>query len=118
LFPTQWITYNAYVNNRFANVFFVGAKYAVNSQLDVTAAFYYLDQNNYSTTPCTGTGIHISSGSCAGAQDAVSVLIDYRPVKRIDLYAGVMLSNVYGGLANGFQEAQTINPTAGLRVKF
>jgi predicted porin len=118
LFPTQWIVYNAYVNNRFVSVFFVGAKYAINSQLDVTAAFYYLDQNNYATAPCTGTGIHISSGSCAGSQDAVSFLIDYRPVKRVDLYAGVMVSNVYGGLANGFQQVQAINPTAGLRVKF
>ncbi len=29
-----------------------------------------------------------------------------------------MVSNVYGGLANGFQQVQAINPTAGLRVKF
>jgi hypothetical protein len=32
--------------------------------------------------------------------------------------AGVLVSNVYGGFANGFQVTQTINPTAGLRVKF
>jgi predicted porin len=118
LFPTQWITYDAYINNRYVNVFFFGVKYALGPQLDVTGAFYYLDQNNYSTTPCTGTGIHTSSASCAGSQDAISFLIDYRPVKRVDLYAGVMLSNVYAGLASGFQQVQTINPTAGLRVKF
>jgi hypothetical protein len=41
-----------------------------------------------------------------------------RPVKRVDLYAGVMISNIYGGLANGFQATQNIAPTAGLRVKF
>ena len=45
-------------------------------------------------------------------------LIDYRPVKRVDLYVGVMISNVYGGLANGYQQVQTINPTGGLRIKF
>jgi predicted porin len=118
LFPTQWVTYNAYTINRYVNVFFFGAKYAINPQLDVIGAFYYLEQNNYSTTPCTGTGIHISSGSCAGTQDAISFLVDYRPVKRLDLYAGVMVSNVYAGLANGFQEIQNIAPTAGLRVKF
>ena len=33
--PTQWITYNAYNTPRVANVFWVGAKYAVNSQLDL-----------------------------------------------------------------------------------
>ena len=45
-------------------------------------------------------------------------MIDYRPVKRIDLYAGVALSNVYGGLANGYLAAQNIDPTVGVRVKF
>ena len=52
--PTQWITYNAYNNNRIANVFFFGGKYAITPQLDVAAAYYYLEQNNYnsSATPC------------------------------------------------------------------
>jgi predicted porin len=103
---------------RIAPYFWFGAKYAINSQLDVTGAFYYLSQNDYSTSLCTGTGIHTSSGSCSGSEDFLSFLIDYRPVKRVDLYAGVMLSNVYGGLASGYQQVQTINPTAGLRVKF
>jgi hypothetical protein len=30
----------------------------------------------------------------------------------------MMVSNVCAGLANGFQQVETINPTAGLRVKF
>jgi hypothetical protein len=29
-----------------------------------------------------------------------------------------MVSNVYGGFANGFQAVQNIAPTAGLRIKF
>ena len=44
LFPTQWITYNAYVNNRIAPFFFFGAKYAITPELDVIGAFYYLSQ--------------------------------------------------------------------------
>lgn len=131
--PTQWITYNAYNNNRIANVFFLGGKYAINSQLDVAAAYYYLEQNNYnsSTTPCayahaaftppngnTFVVSRINNSACAGSQDAYSFLIDYRPVKRVDLYAGVMISNVYGGIANGYPVTQEIAPTAGLRVKF
>jgi hypothetical protein len=31
---------------------------------------------------------------------------------------GVMVSNVYAGLASGFQQVQEINPTAGLHVNF
>ncbi len=133
LFPTSWISYTTYANARIANVFFIGAKYAVTSQIDVAAAYYYLEQNNYnsSTTPCayknatftppngnTFVVSRINSGACAGSQDALSFLIDYRPVKRVDLYAGVMISNVYGGIANGYPVTQEIAPTAGLRVKF
>ena len=103
------------------------------SQIDVAAAYYYLEQNNYnsSTTPCAYANTtfvqpngrsfvvsRINNSACAGSQDAISFLIDYRPVKRVDLYAGVMISNVYGGLANGFPVTQEIAPTAGLRVKF
>ena len=29
-----------------------------------------------------------------------------------------MISNVYGGFANGYQANQNLAPTAGLRVKF
>jgi predicted porin len=133
LFPTTWITYNAYNRNRIANVFFFGGKYAITPQLDVAAAYYYLEQNNYnsSTTPCAVTNTNfvqpngrtltvarVNSGSCAGSQDAISFRVDYRPVKRVDLYAGVMISNVYAGLASGYQATQNIAPTAGLRVKF
>ena len=117
-FPTVWITTNAYNINRIYNVFWGGAKYAVNDKLDLIGAVYYAQQNNFSTTPCTGTGIHTSSASCAGTFDAFSFMIDYRPVQRVDLYAGVALSNVYRGLANGFLQTQNIDPTVGLRIKF
>jgi predicted porin len=133
LWPTQWISYTTYAEPRIAPFWFFGAKYAVTPQLDVAGAFYYLSQSDYnsSTTPCAPanttyvepngykfTVTRLNNGACAGSTDFISFLIDYRPVKRIDLYAGVMVSNVYGGLANGYQVTQTINPTAGLRIKF
>ncbi len=112
------ITYNAYAIDKFMNVVWTGVKYAVTSQLDVTGAFYYEAQNDYSAKACTGTGVHISSNSCAGSLDALSFLIDYRPLKRLDLYAGVMVSNVFGGMASGYVRPQNVDPTFGLRVKF
>jgi predicted porin len=117
-FPTVWITTNAFNIQRIYNTIWAGFKYAVNERLDVSGAFYYAWQNDFSTTPCTGQGIHISSSACAGTLDTFSLLVDYRPVKRIDVYAGVALSNVYAGLANGFQATQNIDPTVGVRVKF
>ncbi len=133
LWPTQWISYTTYAEPRIAPFWFIGAKYAVTPQLDVAAAFYYLSQTDYnsSTTPCANTNTTFvepngykftvsrsNNSACAGSEDFISFLIDYRPVQRVDLYAGVMISNVYGGIASGYQVSQTINPTAGLRIKF
>jgi predicted porin len=131
LFPTQWTNFTNFNIPRIAPYFWVGAKYAITPQLDVTGAFYYLQQSDFSPTACVGalttfvepnggkfTVSRISSNRCAGTEDAFSALIDYRPVKRVDLYAGIMISNVYGGLANGFQATQNIAPTGGIRIKF
>jgi predicted porin len=117
--------------NRIGTGFWLGAKYAVTSQLGVTGAFYWQQQTDYSTTTCglanttfvepngsSFTVTRFNSGKCAGQTDFISAMIDYRPVKRVDLYAGVMISNVYGGLANGYQVTQNVAPIAGLRVKF
>ena len=133
LFPTAWTSSTAYNDMRVVNVPFIGVKYAVTPQLDLIGAFYYEIQNNYnsSTTPCaavpttfvqpngsSSTVIRVNNTACSGTQDAISFMIDYRPLKRVDLYAGVMISNVYAGLANGYQQVQNIAPTAGLRIKF
>jgi predicted porin len=131
LFPTQWVSTTNFIIPRIAPYWWLGAKYAITPQLDVTGAFYYLDQTNFSTTACVGTLFttvaptgqkisvgRINSGNCAGSEDFYSALIDYRPFKRVDLYAGIMVSNVYGGLASGFPATQDISPTAGIRVRF
>jgi len=126
-----WINSTNFTVPRIAPYFWVGAKYAITPQLDVTGSYYYLQQTDFNTTACTAVNSTFtepsgqkftittpSSNRCAGTEDAFSALIDYRPVKRVDLYAGVMVSNVYAGLANGFQAFQNVAPTAGLRIKF
>ena len=126
-----WTNFTNYDVPRIAPYFWIGAKYAITPTLDVTGAYYYLQQSNFNTAACTGvlstftepngnkfSLATASSSKCAGTEDAFSALIDWRPVKRVDLYAGIMVSNVYGGLANGFQATQNIAPTAGLRIKF
>ena len=116
--PTKWTNYTAYGNNRIFNFFWTGIKYAFNSQTDIMGGVYYGFQNNYYTGACTGSGVNIKSGSCAGSTDSFSLLIDYKPYKRMDLYFGVALSNVYGGMAAGYLQTQNIDPTVGLRIKF
>ena len=34
------------------------------------------------------------------------------------LYAGVLASNVYGGVASGFLHTENVAPTVGVRVRF
>lgn len=106
--------------NRILNAFWVGGKYDIWSNLSVSTGFYYQAQNDFlpSGSVCTGYSTGISSNKCAGSRSALSALVTYRPVKRVDIYAGVMLSNVYGGLAFGHFKSQNIDPGAGIRVRF
>jgi hypothetical protein len=99
--------------------------------------FYYQDQNNFNTSACTGSGAFISNNRCAGSQTGLSFLLDWKPLGRVDVYAGVLVSNVYGGLANGFFSTSTVvipgtttaisvntartqnyDPTVGIRIRF
>ena len=123
------MTSNAYINNKILQVFWPGAKYAVLSNLDIVGGYYHYIQNNYSlagttcgpntTAPAPGYSPQgAASSKCSGALDAVSAVIDYRPLKRVDLYAGLMFSQVGGGIANGYLHSNDIDPTIGVRVKF
>ncbi len=44
--------------------------------------------------------------------------VNYKPVTRVTLYTGMMVSTVYGGVASGFLHSQNIDPTIGLRYQF
>jgi hypothetical protein len=74
------------------------------------------------TTRTAATGFQLLKGTinsyCAGDENAVSGLIDWRPLKRLDVYAGVIYSQVTGGLASGFFHTSNVAPTAGLRLTF
>jgi hypothetical protein len=127
----------AYIDNKRLQVAWVGAKYAVLSNLDVAGVYYIAHQNNYTnyaTVAASKVGSYCAAnttaavsgaspqgsanGSCAGDLQAVSALIDYRPFKRLDVYAGVMYSIASGGIASGYIHSSNIAPTAGLRFSF
>ncbi len=106
--------------NQILQTVWIGAKYNVRANLSVAANFTYQHQNDFLQAPatCTGFGASTSSPKCAGGQSAIAFLVDYNPLPRIDLYGGVMISNVYGGLASGYFKTQNIDPTIGLRTRF
>lgn len=133
---------NAYVNPDDLQVLWLGAKYGIRSDLDVSAGYYYEWQNNYTNyytkynTGGSSTALHVGCGTnlnpaisgaapqgsnssaCAGTTQAVSGMIDWRPVKRVDIYGGVMFSDVTGGMANGFIKSTNVATTGGIRLSF
>jgi len=106
----------AYTNEKILRVGWLGAKYAIRPDLDIAAGDYHYHQNDYNTETCTNGGL--SASSCAGTLDALSMMVDYRPLRRLDLYAGVMWSQVAGGLASGYLNHENIAPSIGLRLQF
>ncbi|MGH6796829.1 MAG: hypothetical protein ACREDI_00400, partial [Roseiarcus sp.] len=119
------ITDNAYNFNKILQTFWTGLKWSARDNLDLSVGFYYQGQNNYNFNvakgvtvgaPCTGSGPFISSNKCGGSQDAVSIMADWRPFRRVEVYGEIMLSNVYGGLANGFFSTTTYAVPAGTKI--
>jgi predicted porin len=119
----------AFPNDKHLQALWVGVKYAVRPDLDLASGYYHDWQNNYSAagTNCGPNKTPAAKGfspqgaanaACAGATDVISGMIDYRPVRRVDLYGGVMYSVVSGGMANGFLKSVNLEPSAGVRVSF
>jgi predicted porin len=113
----------------------VGARYSITPALDITGAYYHEWQNTFATSATTLNGcaaLGSSSSQCAGTLDAVSLVVDWRFARHMDMYAGVMYSQVTGGLANNFivnsagttvqsvggNKSSNFDPGIGLRYQF
>jgi predicted porin len=118
--PPGFVTTNAYTVPRNLNTVWTGLRYAVWSNLDLAAGVYWESQNDFLAAPgvCTRSGSATSNTRCSGGRYSYSFLADYRPIPRMSLYAGLMVSNVYGGVASGFLHTENIAPTVGVRVRF
>jgi predicted porin len=137
VYANSAVTANNFNIQKVLNTFWFGARWKLPYNLEAMGGFYYQGQNNFNTAACTGSGAFISSSKCGGSQTGLSFLLDWKPVKRVDIYAGILLSNVYGGLANGFfstssvvipgattvvdvntARTQNYDPTVGIRIRF
>lgn len=102
-------------HDRFFQVFWTGAKYAVTDKLDVMGGYYHYNQNNFGAgAPCNTA----AKATCSGTTDAGSFAVDWRFAAKFDAYAGFMFSQVNNGMANGYLNRNTIDPTVGLRFRF
>ena len=108
------------LGNKTLQVMWIGARYAVKENLDVMTGYYHYIQNSFFGTaaggpaPCSDS----SHSQCAGTFDGISFAVDWRFAPKWDLYAGVMFTQVTGGLANGYLQRNNVDPTVGLRFRF
>jgi predicted porin len=118
--PAGAVTTNTYNIARVQNTVWTGLRYEIIKNVDLQTGVYWETQNDYLQTPsyCTGSGVNTSSSKCAGGRYSYSLLFDYKPTPRIDLYAGAMVSTVYGGSASGYQHPESVDPTVGIRFRF
>jgi len=133
---------NTYVNPKNLQIAWIAGKYSILPNLDFDAAYYYIDQNTYTNSATRyntggsnskaniGCGPNLNpaitgsapqganAAACSGNEYALSAALDWRVLKRADLYTGVMYSEVTGGLANGFIQTNNTAFTTGIRVSF
>jgi predicted porin len=111
-------TFNA--KDKILQIVWAGGRYAVTDSLDVAAAYYHYDQNQFATgkvaTTC-GTASTSNSG-CAGTMDAASAMIDWKFAPKWDTYIGTMYSQLNGGLDSGFLNKNNWATTAGVRFRW
>ncbi len=102
--------------DKLFHVFWTGVKYTVMTNVDVIGAYYHYDQPTFGAP--ANCAAAVTPATCHGTFDAVSFAVDWQFAKKFDAYAGLMFSQVNGGLANGFLNRNTIDPTVGLRFRF
>jgi predicted porin len=118
-----YLNNNNYVTTRNQDAFWVGVKYAITPTLDVIGAYYGIRQHFFEQGAAPGAtafanapGGALNLGSvaaqqaacaansasqtnCAGGEDMVSVVVDWRFARHVDLYSGLSYSQRNGGLA-------------------
>ncbi len=102
-------------SDRILQTAWIGARYSILPNLDLTGAYYHEWQNSFATGSNAGC-TDARATQCSGTLDAVSFVVDWRFAKHVDMYAGVMWSQVQNGLASGFLQANgnpnnTVNTT-------
>jgi predicted porin len=104
----------AFTHQKILQISWVGARYSVTPDFDLTAAWYEYNQKSFNAAGCTNA----SETSCAGEMADISLVADYHFTKRFDSYAGVNWSHVLNGLSSGFLFTSEYSPMVGVRYNF
>jgi predicted porin len=98
-------------------ILWVGAKYGITRDLDITGAYYQYWQNQYVNGPgiCASPGAH---SQCAGTYQVYSAVLDWRFLPKWDTYVGLVYSIAEGGIANGDIQNNNLAGVGGVRFRF
>jgi predicted porin len=108
------VSNTTYSIQRILQYSWVGARYSMTPNFDLTAAYYQYNQKSNAANGCSNA----SAGTCAGELHDASLVADYHFTKRFDGYAGVNYSLVQNGLASGFLFTNDWTPMVGIRFNF
>jgi predicted porin len=122
-----FINNDFYASNKNLNIFWVGAKYSITPTLDVMGSYYgqragYFTVGQgpgapgapiFASVPGAASSVNAAqaaacaansanSPGCAGGADMISVAMDWRFARHVDLYAGVSWQEKFGGFAFGY----------------
>jgi predicted porin len=90
----------------YYNLYWLGARYAFSSGLNLAAGLYHILQNSWTighgASGTQGIGCSKTGNLCAGDFTGASFVLDYVFNKHYDVYTGVNYSEVTDGLANGY----------------
>jgi predicted porin len=102
-------------NRKILQIFWVGARYAINDEWTLLAGYYEYLQNSFGVGAACANA---TKATCSGMYNAISFAVDYQFAAKFDAYAGLMYQTVDAGLANGFLHRSTIDPGIGVRFRF
>ncbi len=96
---------DAYPHPRVLQTLWTGVRYAYNAKTDIVAAYYLVNQNQWGNAAqdatCSARTQNAKAAQCAGDLNAGSFYVDYHFTRRFDLYGGLEVSAVNGGMAGG-----------------
>jgi predicted porin len=120
-------------SGRHLNIAWFGGKYALTDSLDLGAAYYHFWQNDFSqgagvatvTTAGAPTGNKVTCSQvsditvkCAGSEDQVSAMLDWKFAPKWDTYIGTSYIAGQGGLVSGYVSHNDWVSTAGVRFRW
>jgi hypothetical protein len=118
---------NVILNGRIFQIAWFGGRYALTDSLDLSAAYYHAWQNQFTTNAggvpfgqtTNSCGLHPNlSIQCAGTQDVVSILLDWKFAPKWDTYIGTEYTHQDGGLIAGYLNNNNWSTTAGVRFRW